>query len=202
MKTQEVLAITYPAHCIWYSLGFLLKLSTTQKEDNFYLSLLFLQKKNTWWGFEYCTVSGWDSQQEISLKSDKFYSFHEALLCLPNFFRRTYWNRSCATNFILEYFKLWPQILLKKSLCFFKYDICDPPWIQDCQHVVCVFVSRVSCLQKRLNLVWNMMITEFNLKTITWDLIWFRSIKLSKSWKLNFILTSLKSSHCSSREIV
>ena len=91
---------------------------------------------------------------------------------------------------------------LKRVYAFFKYNRCDPPWIQDCQHVVCVFVSRVSCLQKRLNLVWNMMITEFNLKTITWDLIWFRSIKLSKSWKLNFILTSLKSSHCSSREIV
>ena len=59
MKTQEVLAITYLAHCIWYSLGFLLKLSTTQKRIKFYLSLLFLQK-NTWWGFEYCTVSARD----------------------------------------------------------------------------------------------------------------------------------------------
>ena len=39
-----------------------------------------------------------------------------------------------------------------------KCDVSNPPWIKDCQHVVCVFVSRVSCLQKCLDLVQNMIL--------------------------------------------
>ena len=77
--------------------------------------------------------------------------------------RTSSWN---IANCDLKYY-------LKRVYAFFKYDICDPPWIQDCQHVVCVFVSRVSCLQKRLDLVWNLMTTEFKLKLS--DEIWYDS---------------------------
>ena len=97
-------------------------------KDKFYLSLLFLFKRYTWWLVKCLSIISinWFLQ---SLFFSGFVS------SLPNFLRRTYWNRSWATNFILgnkkfcqicilQMFNLWHQICSNRKFKIMTWEIC------------------------------------------------------------------------------